>query len=458
MKVLCESDVLVIGGGTAGFIAAIAAARNGAKTMIVEQCGVLGGTPVAGLMTLFVTQHDALGNQVVKGIGDELIQRITRDGGGMGYAYDTQGAMQKSAPIDAEVAKCTMLDMAEEAGVDILFDTICTDALVMNGAIRGVVASNKWGNGLILAKRVIDCTGDGDVAVFSGAQYDIRPMNARQPVTLMFRMGNANMAKWLQYMKDNPDQFKLADGLESLEKPWFQNVLTYYKPWHKAIASGQMGEGFSLGQVWYHSHASDMSKGEMTFNMTRTTSLDSTNMMQFSKLHRVLQKQVPIAEKFILENMPGFENAYVIDSASILGVRESRRIVGDYMLTADDVRSCKNRDDAIGLCACPIDIHLNAADEGQIWEMTGQRGSMSYGIPYGCLVPKGVDNLFVAGRCSSSDWEANGSIRMQGACLVTGQAAGTAAALSIHEGVSPHDLDVSLLRRVEAEQGVVLDV
>jgi hypothetical protein len=366
--------------------------------------------------------------------------------------------MQKSAPIDAEVAKCTMLDMAEEAGVEIFFETICTDAIMIDGKIRGIVASNKWGNGLVLAKRVIDCTGDGDVAVFAGAAFDIRSLNTRQPVTIMFRMGNANMAVWLQHMKDNLDQFKLADGLESLEKPWFQNVLTYYKPWQDAVSSGEMGEGFSIGQVWYHSHAADMSKGEMTFNMTRIAGYDSTDMHDANKLHRILQKQIPIAEKFIREKMPGFESAYVIDSSPMLGVRESRRIKGDYELAAADVRACKIGNDSVGLCACPIDLHLNSAEEGQIWEMTGQRGSMSYGIPYGCLVPKDVDNLYMAGRCVSSDWEANGSIRMQGACLVTGQAAGTAAALSIREDVSPHDLDISLLRKVEAEQGVLLNI
>jgi ribulose 1,5-bisphosphate synthetase/thiazole synthase len=457
MKVIQEVDVLVVGGGTAGFIAAIAAARNGAKTTIVEQTGVLGGTPTAGLMTIFVTLHDADGRQVVKGVGNELIQRITKAGGAMGYTYETQGNMDKAAPIDAEVAKYIMINMAEEAEVDILFDTICTDVLIKDKEVKGIIASNKTGNSIILAKRIIDSTGDGDVSVFAGARYEMRPNDVRQPVTLMFRMGNANIEKWLDYMKRNPEQFNLAEGVKSLDKPWILNILKNFKPWQQAIASGEMGEGFALEQVWYHTHAVDMSKGEMTFNMTRIIGYDSTDAKESSKLHKLLQKQIPIAEKFIQKNMPGFENAYVIDSASILGVRESRRIIGDYILTADDVKSGKKGDDIIGLSACPIDIHESHGDGHFVWDKTDKRGSKSYGIPYGCLIPKNIDNLLVAGRCISATWDANGSVRMQGSCLVTGQAAGTAAALSLKQGVTPRNINLEELRKTEKKQGVVLE-
>lgn len=424
MKVIHETDVLVVGGGNAGFVAAVAAAKTGAKTMIVEQTGVLGGTPVAGLMTISLTYHDAYGNQVVTGVFDELLERMKLNGGAMGYTYETQGNMQYAAPFDAEVAKYTMVEMAEEYGIKVLFDTICIDTLMMGNRIMGIVAANKAGSSIILAKRVIDCTGDGDVAVFAGAEYEMRPKEIRQPITLMFRMGDVNVEKWIDFMKANPDQFNLVDGVESLNKPWVLNILKDFVPWKKAIERGDMPEGFALEQVWYHTHGADIHKGELTFNMTRTTGFDPTNPEELSEAHRVLQKQLPAAEKFIRENMPGFEKAYLIDSASILGVRESRRIIGDYVLQKEDVSSGRIPEDTVALSANPIDIHEGHGAGKFVWQKTDKRGSIPYGIPYGCLLPKGIENLLVAGRCASSTWNANGSIRMQASCCSTGQAAG----------------------------------
>jgi hypothetical protein len=456
MKVSSETDVLVVGGGTAGFLAALGAAKNGAKTMIVEQCGTLGGTPVSGLMTIVVTMHDADGNQMVTGLFDELLDRIKANGGSMGFTYETQGNMRYAAPFDAEVAKYTMVEMAEEYGIELLLDTVCTDTLVMNGEVKGVVVANKSGSSVILAKRVVDCTGDGDVATFAGAQYEMRPKELRQPITLMFRMGGVDVKKWVDFMKANPDQFNLADGVESLEKPWILNILKDFKPWKEAIASGKISGGFALEQVWYHTHGADINKGELTFNMTRTTGYDPTDTRQMSEVHRVLQKQLPVAEAFIRNNMPGFEKAYLIDSASILGVRESRRIIGDYMLTKDDVTSGAIPDTSIALSVCPIDIHEGHGEGKFIWEKTNKRGSKAYGIPYGCLLPKGLENILVAGRCISSTWEANGSTRMQGSCFATGQAAGIAAALSLKNNVTPRALDVNALREAEKANKIKL--
>lgn len=456
MKVINEPDVLVVGGGNAGFVAAVASAKTGAKTMIVEQTGVLGGTPVAGLMTISLTYHDADGVQRVTGIFDEILERMKANGGAMGYTYETQGNMQYAAPFDAEVAKYTMVEMAEEYGIDILFDTICTDALVMDGAVKGVVVANKGGSSIILAKRIIDCTGDGDVSVFAGAPFDMRPKEMRQPITLMFRMGDVDVEKWIEYMRANPDQFNLVDGLESLDKPWVLNIMKDFKPWQRAIEEGQMPEGFALEQVWYHTHGADIQKGELTFNMTRTTGYDPTDPREMSMVHRVLQKQLPAAERFIRENMPGFENAYLIDSASILGVRESRRIMGDYLLTKADVTKGLIPEDSVAISTNPIDIHEGHGDGKFVWQKTSKRGSIPYGIPYGCLLPKGIENLLVAGRCISSTWEANGSVRMQASCCATGQAAGVAAALSVKKGVAPRTLDIKELQSAERALNITI--
>lgn len=456
MKVIHETDVLVVGGGTAGFVAAVAAAKTGAKTMIVEQAGVLGGTPVAGLMTISLTYHDAYGKQVVTGVFDELLEKMKLNGGAMGYTYETQGNMQFAAPFDAEVAKYTMVEMAEEYGIEVLFDTICIDTLMMGKSIKGIIAANKAGSSIILAKRVIDCTGDGDVAVFAGAEYEMRPREIRQPITLMFRMGDVNVEKWVDYMKSHPEQFNLIDGVESLNKPWILNILKDFVPWKKAIEQGEMPKGFALEQVWYHTHGADIRKGEMTFNMTRTTGFDPTDPEELSKAHRVLQKQLPAAEKFIRDNMPGFENAYLIDSASILGVRESRRIVGDYMLQKDDVSSGRIPRDTVALSANPIDIHEGHGSGKFVWQKTDKRGSIPYGIPYGCLLPKGIENLLVAGRCASSTWDANGSVRMQASCCSTGQAAGVAAALSVKKDVVPRELDIEDIKAAERAINIMI--
>jgi len=412
---ISEHDVIVAGGGTAGIAAAVAAARNGADTILIERYGFLGGTMTAGLVNPFMTFH-AGKEQIIKGIFQEIIDRLKDTGG-----YD-----EKTKAFDSEIMKLVLDQMIKEADVKLLLHTYITDALVTKeNIIKGIEAYNKSGRQVVLGKVIIDATGDGDVAVMAGAPYEKgrEEDGLTQPMTLNFRMGGVDVERMPSREKINK-LFEEAKAKGEIKIPR-ENVL--YFPTTR--------------------------RGEIHFNTTRIVKVDGTKADDLTYAEIEGRRQMAELIKFLKEKVPGFENAYLLMSAVQVGVRETRRIIGEYVLTGEDVIKARKFSDVIARGSYPIDIH-SPTGEGTVIKRLPP--GESYDIPYRCIVPKKVENLLIAGRCISCTHEAQAAIRVIPIVVAIGQAAGTAAALAAKLHASLREMNVPLLQEALKKQGAIL--
>ena len=415
MITISEHDVIVAGGGTAGIAAAVAAARNGADTILVERYGFLGGTMTAGLVNPFMTFH-AGKEQIIKGIFQEIIDRLKDTGG-----YD-----EKTKAFDSEIMKLVLDQMIKEADVKLLLHTYITDALVTKeNIIKGIEAYNKSGRQVVLGKVIIDATGDGDVAVMAGAPYEKgrEEDGLTQPMTLNFRMGGVDVERMPSREKINK-LFDEAKAKGEIKIPR-ENVL--YFPTTR--------------------------RGEIHFNTTRIVKVDGTKADDLTYAEIEGRRQMAELIKFLKEKVPGFENAYLLMSAVQVGVRETRRIIGEYVLTGEDVIKARKFSDVIARGSYPIDIHSPTGEGTVIKKLPPGE---SYDIPYRCIVPKKVENLLIAGRCISCTHEAQAAIRVIPIVVAIGQAAGTAAALAAKLHASLREMNVPLLQEALKKQGAIL--
>jgi len=422
-----EYDVIVAGGGPAGVGACISAARAGAKTIVVEQMGALGGVGTTGLHT-HMNQLNAAGSpeMIVGGIPMELSRRIVDRGAGV--------LRNGMLDYDVEEMKIEYDNMVTDAGADVLYHTLVAGAIVEDETIKGVLVESKSGRWAILGKTVVDCTADADVAARTGVPCEKgRPKDGlMQPVTLMFRMAGVDWEKLAEYRKSDP---KIKDMCQ------------------RAIDAGDM-EPFQtqLMGFWHWPGRPD----EVGVNFTHMIRIDCTNVQDMTHAETEGRRQCKMALGAFRKHLPGCENAYMVDTAAIVGTRESRRIVGEYVLTKDDVLRVRTFEDAIAKGSFFVDIH-NLTGPGMD-KASGEhlKKGDSYDIPYRCLVPKGVDNLLVAGRSISATHEAQGSIRVMFQCMAMGEAAGLAAALCAESGVTPRALDVQELRQRLVDQGAIV--
>jgi FAD dependent oxidoreductase len=391
-----HADVIVAGGGPAGVAAAIASARQGADTILLERNGFLGGMGSAALVNPFMSFSSGK-TQLVKGIFQEMIDRLKEAGafGGGGHAWS----------FDPEVYKYVLNEMALESGVRLQFHSFVVDAVTEGNLISGIIIESKSGRQLLKAKTFIDCTGDGDLAARAGAEFKIgRESDGQcQPASIMFKMGGVtNRKKACEYAVEDA---RLPQG----------RVLFFKMP----------------------------REGEVMINMTRIVNVDALDVDDLTRAEIEGRKQVKEIVEYMQENVEGFENSYLVATGPQIGIRESRRILGEYVLTADDVLECRKFDDAIASCSYMIDIHNpTGAGTEKVILPKGQW----YDIPYRCLLPKDFDNLLVAGRCISSTHEAHSSLRIQPTCYAMGQAAGMAAAMSVEQGIQPKALNTDDLR------------
>jgi hypothetical protein len=424
-----EVDVLVCGGGPAGFAAAIAAARAGARTLIVEQTNCLGGIATAGGHN-HICLFNAWGNttRVVGGVPFEMAQRVVEAGYG---AFD---ATRANVDFELDGMKLVLEQMAAEAGVKLLYHTLFADAIVADGRIAGAYIQNKSGRQAILAKRVIDATGDADVAASAGAPYEKgRPTDgACQPATLMFMIGGVDWSRVKAFRGSNwklQEVWKAAQDAGDMEP--FQNQIMGW--WWTPTRPDQVGQNFT------HLVGTDCTSAE---SITRAT----------IEGRRQAFAMVPVFRKYV----PGMENCYLVSTAALLGTRESRRIVGQYVLTDEDIlRQCA-WDDSICYGSFFIDIH-NCTGPGMDAATYRPHKGFKYQIPYRCIVPKKVQNLLVAGRCISVTHRALGSTRVMPQCGALGEAAGVAAALSIGRSCPPGELDVRLVQERLRSVGAIFD-
>ena len=444
MPVIAETDVLVVGSGPGGLAAALAAARAGVRTMIVERFGCLGGNiTVVGVESIAWYRRE--GTVDCEGIGVELERRAKEMGA------TSPEAQSKSEAINADMFKHVADTLVAEAGVTPLLHAASIDAVMEGDAVVGVVTHSKSGRGAILARRVVDATGDADVAHDAGAPYHKTPKERMLPVTVMFSVAGVDKRRFLDYVAENPMKYKnwglewnvgqrSKDGAQGeLFSPYLE------EPFARARGSGVIPPGLkSIGGTW--STISDA--GEATYlNMIHLTGYDGTDVWDLTKAEIEGRYQALEAIKALNHYAPGFERAKLRTFGMTLGVRDTRKIEGRYDLTAHDVQNEARFEDSIGIFPEFIDGYGVL-----VLPTTGRY----YQIPYRALLPRDVRRLLVAGRCIAGDEISHASVRSMMCCAVTGQGAGVAAAVSIKDDVELADVDVGRLQAELARQGVRL--
>lgn len=422
-----EADIVIVGGGTTGPLAAIAAARRGRKVVMIERFGSLGGILTLGLNT-------KPSGALVGGLPLEL-WNLARQAGGAGADYmatTKTGGVKIASPTDPEVMKMLLTRLCVEAGVRIMFETFVSNPVVEDGVVKGVVVEGKGGRRFVGAKVLIDCSADADMAAKAGAPFVLGSGGAdvkMQPVSMYFIMKNVDvvkLARWAKDCEDIPARAIPADEKQLDYGLW----LTGFNGMLKAF---QAETGVKLQRENITLKTAD---GQMYINATRVIGIDVFDPAQFSAAILECYRQIEGVAKFLVERVPGFEHSRIGQVSPILGVRESRHIEGEYTLTGSDSRGNRRFDDSIAADSSALDIHEPRGGDVDFQSMP------PYEIPYRCLLPKGVEQLLVAGRCISADHEAHARSRNMPACMATGQAAGVAAAIAIEDGVSVRQVNV----------------
>lgn len=416
-------DIIVAGAGPAGICAAVAAARQGSKVALIERYGVVGGNLTAGYV------GPILGSVGPGTMRDEIC--------GLLGVRDNDWIGEQGNAHNFEEAKFALADLiAKERNINVFLQTAVFDVIKEDNVVKGLVCASNEGPLRFEAPVTIDCTGDGIVAFMAGAEVGKgREDGLMQPVTLEFTIDGVDEEKGLICIGD-------VDDVELNG----QRFLDWCKD---RAAEGKIPE--KLAAVRLHPC---VEKGRRQVNTTQVNRVDITRIEQIFPSDYELRQQINILRDFLRENLPGYENIKVIGSGTTTGVRESRRIMGDYVIDADELSAGKRFSDVIVHDALFIvDIH-NPDGAGQAEEKI--QYCQPYDLPYRCFLPKGLEGLMVAGRCISGTHRAHASYRVMSICMAMGEAIGIAAALSVQNGCTPRRLDVALLQKTMTEKGIVL--
>ena len=421
-------QVVVVGSGSAGSSAAISAARSGARTLLIDRLGFMGGTSTAVLDTFYAFYTPTPEPQrVVGGLGWEVVQRLT-DAGVCFERPNTYGA-GTGVTYDQETLKLTWEGMAAEAGVELLLHTWVTGVRVEGSRVTGVRVWNKGGERWIGADVVVDASGDADVAALAKAKYEDFGTTGRvQSLSTLFRLANVDVERAAQTKKA--------------------------ELWALMRAAAETGD-YKLPRLEGSWHRTPFA-GIVMIHMTRVPNIDATDPVALTDAELEGRRQVREYHRFLRDRVPGFESSVIVGTSPSIGVRESRRVIGDYQLTRDDVLGARRFDDEIALCGAPIEDHGPGGDTDWQYVAAGGHGTV-YGIPYRALLPRDLNGLLVAGRCFSSTHDAHASARSMATCMAMGQAAGTAAALAVSGNSLPRDLDVATLKHRLASDGALFE-
>ena len=422
LEVRASYDVVVAGSGPAGICAAVAAAREGAKVALVERYGVVGGNLTAGYVgpILGMVGKGTMRDEIVTLLGVPENDMI----GETGRAHDF------------ERAKMLLAQFVNHPNIDVYLQTTVTDVVKEGNAVVGLIVTAGEGQFVIKGAVTVDATGDGLVSYLAGAQTEKgREDGLMQPVTLEFTIAGVDESKGIICIGD-VDDVKLGD----------ERFLDYCK---RLAVAGEIPE--KIAAVRLHPMVYD---GYRQVNTTQVNGVDMTRVEQIFKADLELREQMYLLEDFFHKHIPGYENCRVISSGTTTGVRETRRVIGDYVITAEEMAAgCRFDDVIVHRAEFIVDIH-NPAGSGQAEDHI--QYCDPYDLPYRCFTPKGVENLYTAGRCISGTHRAHASYRVMSICMAMGEAVGTAAALCAAEGVTPRNLDVKKLQKSLTDKGIEL--
>ena len=441
-------DVIVAGGGTAGVLAGLSAAREGAKTLIVEKNRCLGGQFTSGMQGAWVGFSDKV-KRCVGGMTWELRNILKEKNAIVDENPDTDVCYL----YDTEVAKVVLDDMAQkEPNLTVYLNTQIADVIQEGDTVIGLTVLSEMQLKNIYGGIVIDCTGDAAVSAKAGAEFAIRDDRELQPMTLIGKMAGVDMEKVRDYYKKNPP---IED---TMMPPAWHDFKTFPGLMHFGLKDELKNVTLPTDKEylrhWLGIFTSTPNQGEMTINCSGALEADSTQGFEARTEQENFSQQCLYDVAWAMKNyIPGFENSYLTAIASMLGVRESRRVICDYEVTFDDFLNAKEFDDSIGRGAMPAGFHT---PEGETMCVYDLEPGKSMTIPYRCMVVKGKENLLVAGRCVSYEIEVANCIRCMPQCMVMGEAAGTAAAIAIKEGVSVRDINVSSLKEKLLNRGGIL--
>jgi hypothetical protein len=432
VRVCYEADIVVVGGGPGGHSAAVAAARNGARTVLVERYGHLGGMATGGIVIQIPHMSDGGKDPVIAGLCLEWLERLDVIGGTLRPRMEDLGSsdeklvsrwrrfmgnvingrIEHTAWVDPELLKCVLNDMVEEAGVRLFLHSWGTQAIVDNGKVRGVIFESKSGRQAILGEVIIDGTGDGDLLPSAGAEFDktINPSSRSSMLALVFRLGNCDYQAYCDFRESEPE--KHQELMKGLAQYAGTRLLPLPSPRNDVM--------------WVNNWIPD---------------LDCTDVEDLTRLEVEMRQIMRRGHDFMRKNIPTFENSFILDTASQTGTRGSRRLIGEYVITGEDLRTGKKFKDTIA-------VFPRLGRPGE----TGQVKHVY--IPFRALVPAKIEGLLVAGRNFSSEEEANNMANLIPHCIAMGQAAGTAAALAIKQRTSPRKVDYRTLQETLQDQGV----
>jgi hypothetical protein len=432
-KVCLEADVIVVGGGPGGHSAAVAASRSGVKTVLLERYGHLGGMATGGIVIQIPHMSDGGKDPVIAGLSLEWLERLDKIGGTLRprmedigssdaklvkkwsrfFGNVINGKIEHTAWVDPELLKCILNDMAGEAGIKLLLHSWGVRALTEDNQVKGVVFESKSGRQAILGKVIIDATGDGDLLPSAGADFDasFEPKARSATLALVFRLGNCDYQKYCDFKESEPQKFEQL--MNQLAEVAGTRLLPLPSPRNDVL--------------WFNNWIPD---------------LQSTKVEDLTKLEVDMRKVMLKGHAFLKKNFPTFENSFILDTASQTGTRGGRRVIGEYILTRDNLKRNTKFTDTVAVFP-----RLGPPGEGPVKHIY---------IPYRVLVPQKIDNLLVAGRSFSSDFSSNNMANLIPHCIAMGQAAGTAAAMAVQHNITPRKVEYRDLQRNLIKQGVVL--
>lgn len=448
-----KKDIVVVGGGPGGLAAAVTAAREGASVLLVERNGYLGGQLGSGLP--FLAFWDKKRRQVIGGFAQEFVDRLQEAGASYGHAYCPHHL--STTLIHPFYSRILCFEMVKEAGVELLMHCELSGVKRSGNRIESIIVTGKGQPIEIKADIFIDGTGDGDLAAMGGAECEKgNEQNVMQPPTLMFNLGGVDFDRFCDFIVEHPEELPY-DVLQNIEEGYNAEFLRTNKSFIFLGMHHLLEELRKKGECPVDRETVIFIRqpipGEVAINTIRLLNFDGSDIRDLSKGEMEAHLQIPKLIKMFKEHVPGFENAHLSSINASIGVRESRRVKGIKMLAHEDAIAGKKPEDTIALCSYFIDIH-NGAGQGTY------RVSIEepFGIPYGCLVSKDLENLMMAGRDISVDNITFGATRIMNVCMAAGQAAGDAAAMAVAGSYKPAEVDTKKLREKLLAQKAILDI